>query len=144
GLGADDGILVIGFNDEELYSKVTRPIAKLNMSPSTTPDDDASDVGYFDSLVIGAGHAAQKMHIPCIKAATRDSEHLVSGRIVLVERNASIVTPAGLPCFRSIADADLDPAYTVVHDTTGPADRPKVVKDAARLGYRNFILEKPL
>jgi len=140
---ACDGILIIGFNSQEAYEQALEPSGAPE-TPARVSVVEEIKVGTLDSLVVGRGHAARDHHEPCIRKMRAVDAEIASGRIGIVERNLLVESPHWLPRFAKFSDVDFEPANTVVHVTTGPADRVEVVSDAASYGFKNFILEKPL
>ena len=62
----------------------------------------------------------------------------------MIERR-EIQAPCGVPVFREFADViDFDPADTVVHICNEPSGHEPALQAAVAVGYRQFILEKPV
>jgi predicted dehydrogenase len=140
-----DGILIIGFKNVNQYAEAVEPAAgyvKPHLAPARKSQKRA---GALHTIIVGGGHAGRDMHIPCAqRAVALSTEHVLSGQVEVIERDATVARVGQLPWFSKLSEANCDPADTVVHVTTGPADRVAVVADAARLGFKSFILEKPL
>jgi len=146
-LEGGDGILVIASNREGVFSAaVDRPLALEFKQTIVTHNQSPKRKGRhsFASLIVGGGDAGRRLHVMGVRKAAKRDPNLISGQITIVERNPLVELPVGIPTCLAIEDANVDPEKTVVHVATGPADRLAVVKAAARLGFRFFVLEKPL
>ena len=148
-----DGILVLGFKCAETYAQAVENVVKVLRWPLsnalwTQPRESLPAASTaMNSLIVGWGHAARELHEPCLrKASERDTEpRSITGRIGLVEHDSLIQPVSGMPFFRRIEEAaDFNPENTVVHMCTGPAERATAILEAARCGFKKFILEKPL
>ncbi|TMC02259.1 MAG: hypothetical protein E6J41_30585 [Chloroflexi bacterium] len=91
------------------------------------------------SILVGFGHAGRDLHLPCL---ARMPERRVLG---IVDPAAAVAPDLPVPI---VPDLSLlprgDPAGAVVHVCVPPARHADVVARAAALGYRRFIVEKPL
>lgn len=100
------------------------------------------------TLLIGLGRAGAGLHLPVLRRARTAYADLFADRPVLgVDPGLGPVARAdGLEVVGSLDDASrrLDPAATVVHVCTPPAVRAALLEEAAHLGYRRFVVEKPL
>ena len=104
--------------------------------------DSAWCANTLKSIIVGYGHAGNDLHRRCIGKASAGGP--VSGDIGIVEPRP-LVSTDGLPLFRSMGEVkDFGPGVTVVHICTPPADHASTVHEAAELGFRNFVAEKPL
>ncbi len=140
---ARDGFLIIGFNTKEIFEQAVEPLLDLSMRAAVSTAEEKKIVP-LNSLIIGRGHASRDLHEPCLRKLTSAYPGIASGRIGIVERDPLVKSPTELPRYSSLAEVDFDPNTTVIHGTTGPADRLEVVSVAANLGFKFFILEKPL
>ncbi|MCB8924057.1 MAG: Gfo/Idh/MocA family oxidoreductase [Ardenticatenaceae bacterium] len=104
----------------------------------------------LQTLIVGFGRAGRHLHWPCILKARKlsSNRHLFDTTIGAVDpkfdhpgslHNDSIHT------FRNFASLKgFDPASTVVHICTAPANHLSVLRQVAELGYTKIIVEKPL
>ncbi len=100
--------------------------------------------GPFGTVVVGLGHAARSFHLPALPDLVAGG--LATGEIRVVDPALDPAGPAVPPGARASArlagaDGDRD---AVVHVCTGPAEHAAVVLEALRLGYRRFVVEKPM
>ncbi len=144
-LAGGDGTLLIASDSKEIFAEVVERLSDSDIRPPSSVMYllGRAAGGPFDSVVVGAGHAGQ-MQLSCIQKAAQREPEVISGRVAMVECNVDVAARSGVHCFRTIAEAQFDPAKTVVHVATGPADRVAVVREAAKLGFWLFVLEKPL
>jgi predicted dehydrogenase len=98
----------------------------------------------LDTVVIGYGHAARSFHVPAI--ADLVAQGYASGALTVVESREPVDT-TGLP-LDAIVRSDLPrarkPDGCVVHVCTPPDSHAEIVFAAYRLGYRRFVVEKPM
>lgn len=144
-----DGYLIIGFRNKRDYFKAVKLPAPSGVNGTLPFDEEGranegTTVHAFGSVIVGAGHAGQDLHLRCINKAAHEESTMISGEVALVECDPLVKTAPGLHRFADIASAAFDPKNTVIHVTTGPGDRVSVVRAAAELGFKFFILEKPL
>lgn len=95
----------------------------------------------LDSLLVGFGQAARSFHLPGIRKLV--TAGLASGRIAVVDpaaRQRKIAAP--LTTYSHLPEPSN--SGTVVHVCTPPETHADVVKEAFSLGYRRFIVEKPM
>jgi predicted dehydrogenase len=92
------------------------------------------------SVLVGFGHAARSFHLPFLRRLDRPV-HVVDPHL-----GADAVDAHRGPRYaRTVAElTDLDPAAAVVHVCSPPDTHADVVFTAAELGFRRFIVEKPL
>lgn len=100
------------------------------------------------SLVVGLGRAGAGLHLRVLAQARElDRDLFRPGAIIACdpEPRARRALP-GVAVAESVrAAAELvPPARTVVHLCTPPVDRPALLRELARLGFRQVIVEKPL
>ncbi|GHE09526.1 hypothetical protein [Streptomyces alanosinicus] len=100
------------------------------------------------TLLIGLGRAGAGLHLPVLTRARAAHPELFADRPVVGLDPGSRPSTAtdGLVIADSLHHArrHLDPAGTVVHLCTPPQVRGALLEEAASLGYRRFIVEKPL
>ena len=101
------------------------------------------------TLIIGLGRSGRELHFPVLTRAraAEYSRHLFHATPVLAcdpFRVADGPWEALRVSSPAMAAEMADPALTVVHLCTPPAVRLELLKELASLGYRKFIVEKPL
>ncbi|MDQ0809025.1 putative dehydrogenase [Streptomyces sp. B3I7] len=107
------------------------------------------------TLLLGLGRAGAGLHLPVLARARATHPELFAGRPVVGVDPGPRPLPGGGPPGAGgdrlvVADSlqrarrCLDPAVTVVHLCTPPAVRGALLEEAAHLGYRRFVVEKPL
>ncbi|MGW7527296.1 hypothetical protein [Streptomyces sp. NPDC054783] len=100
------------------------------------------------TLLIGLGRAGTGLHLPVLRRARAVHTGLFADHpVVGVDPGPRPPTAMdGLEVVDSLHHArrHLDPAVTVVHLCTPPAVRVTLLEEAATLGYRRFVVEKPL
>lgn len=107
------------------------------------------------TLLLGLGRAGAGLHLPVLARARATHPELFAGRPVVGVDPGPRPVPGGGPpgpgadrlvVAESLQRArrHLDPAATVVHLCTPPAVRAALLEEAAQLGYRRFVVEKPL
>jgi predicted dehydrogenase len=101
------------------------------------------------TLVVGFGHAGQTLHLPCIRKVRQRESALGLEEPVLVADPALRARRAELPRDVCLLDDFRDlPLATrervIVHVCTPPRGRLEVLHELAHLGYRRFIVEKPM
>lgn len=97
-----------------------------------------------DTVIVGYGHAARSFHVPAVRDLASDG--LASGRLRVVDPAldpADPALPAGVLAVPRLSDVDGARA-AVVHVCTGPDSHAEVVFAAYRLGFRRFVVEKPM
>ncbi|MDI3405721.1 Gfo/Idh/MocA family oxidoreductase [Streptomyces cavernicola] len=100
------------------------------------------------TLLIGLGRAGTGLHLPVLHRARATHPELFADQPVLgvdPARPPTATTP-GLQVVDHLREARrrLDPDTTVVHLCTPPAVRGALLEEAAHLGYRRFVVEKPI
>ncbi|MFR9728439.1 hypothetical protein ACL03H_04355 [Saccharopolyspora sp. MS10] len=100
------------------------------------------------SLVVGLGRAGAGLHLRVLaQARERDRDPFHPGAIIACDPapRTRLVRP-GVTAAESVrAAAELvPPGRTVVHLCTPPVDRPALLRELAGLGFRRFVVEKPL
>ncbi|HWE91754.1 MAG TPA: oxidoreductase [Pseudonocardiaceae bacterium] len=118
-------------------------------APSSEPAG-AAVTAPFRSLVVGLGRAGTGLHLPTLARLRRTPQ----GRLLFDEHppigydpgSAPYRTRVGALLLRDLDDAALrcDPDRTVVHLCTPPTQRMEPLDRLARMGFRNFLMEKPL
>jgi predicted dehydrogenase len=99
----------------------------------------------IDTLIVGFGRAGRDLHLKCLKKL-----HLVGPdipKVHVVETNPApdFEYQREVQLYQSLdAAAARLSRETIVHVCTPPTSHAKVVEEAARLGFRRFIIEKPL
>ncbi|MBA5223951.1 hypothetical protein [Streptomyces griseoaurantiacus] len=106
------------------------------------------------TLLLGLGRAGAGLHLPVLARARATHPELFAGRPVVGVDPGPRPLPGGPPGTGGdplvIADSlqrarrCLDPDVTVVHLCTPPDVRAALLEEAAQLGYRRFVVEKPL
>lgn len=97
------------------------------------------------SLIVGGNGTQGRTHKRCLEKL-RGSD-LAGHSIGLVDLQFGRRSPeaeAGVACFSYLGEVTGFPRDTVIHDCTPSHQRVHVVETAAKLGFKNFILEKPL
>jgi predicted dehydrogenase len=104
----------------------------------------------FQSLIVGFGKAGRDLHLRCLRKAQvkHRQEHLFDETVGIVDPRLSELN-AGIdqriPMFRSVDKVQgFDPASTVVHICTAPADHFTALRQVADQGYTKIVMEKPL
>jgi predicted dehydrogenase len=98
----------------------------------------AAAAGRLGSVLVGFGHAGRDLHLPSL---ARMPERRVLG---IVDPLAAAPDPP-VPVVPDLAHLRCgDPGEAVVHVCVPPADHAAVIRRAAALGFRRFIVEKPL
>ncbi len=93
------------------------------------------------TLIVGFGHAGRDLHLPCLLRL----RPLAQIGLVDPREDAGHGLDRELPWYRRIDQASaFRPADTVVHVCVPPAGHIAALEAAAELGYRRFIVEKPL
>ncbi|MFR9770782.1 Gfo/Idh/MocA family protein [Nocardia sp. SC052] len=97
----------------------------------------------LDTVVVGCGHAATSFHLPVI--ADLVGTGMASGSITVVDpADIDVAGLRGNPVLRRELAAASDPDRTVVHVCTPPSAHVETVLAAHRMGYRKFVVEKPM
>lgn len=102
------------------------------------------------TLLIGLGRAGLGLHLPVLlRARAATCGLFADAPVVGVDPGADPISRAardGLVTAASLTEARrlLAPEDTVVHLCTPPSARAEPLEEAARLGYRRFVVEKPL
>ncbi|QMU71329.1 Gfo/Idh/MocA family oxidoreductase [Streptacidiphilus sp. P02-A3a] len=100
------------------------------------------------TLVVGLGRAGAGLHVPVLLRVRHRHPRLFAPEAILaVDPARSAGTgAAGLRAVGSLADArrQLPPERTVVHVCTPPIGRVEVLGELLELGFRRFVVEKPL
>lgn len=97
-----------------------------------------------DTVIVGHGHAARSFHVPAVLDLA--AAGLASGRLLIVDPAldpADPAIPTGAVTARRLSDVDAA-GDAVVHVCTGPESHVELVLAAHRLGFRRFVVEKPL
>lgn len=93
------------------------------------------------SVLVGFGHAARSFHLPLVR-------QLHDGPIHVIDPFLSAENTAAhdrLRFARTLPEVrELDPATAVVHVCSPPDTHADVVFTAAELGFRRFVVEKPM
>ncbi|GGS26660.1 oxidoreductase [Actinokineospora fastidiosa] len=94
------------------------------------------------TLVVGLGHAGTRLHLPVLRAlrGREDPPIVVFDPVRSVQPGPDVVAARDLPH----AAALTDPATCVVHLCTPPTARVEPITALAGLGFRRFLVEKPL
>ncbi|MFM9368604.1 Gfo/Idh/MocA family oxidoreductase [Streptomyces sp. Da 82-17] len=113
------------------------------------PSDRKGQPFVLRTLLIGLGRAGTGLHLPVLRRARTTHPQLFARQPVLgvdPARAPAAAATEGLHVVGSLRDArrSLDPDGTVVHLCTPPAVRGALLAEAARLGYRRFLVEKPI
>ncbi|MFC6063351.1 hypothetical protein [Streptomyces ochraceiscleroticus] len=99
-------------------------------------------------LVIGLGRSGAGLHVKALaRLAALSEDPPVTGRLIACDpRPRAGDGLTGVTVTRSLAEAArlVDPPATVVHVCTPPRARAPVLAELARLGFRTFLVEKPL
>ncbi|GGN32752.1 putative dehydrogenase [Actinoplanes campanulatus] len=103
----------------------------------------------FRVLIIGFGRSGHGLHLPVLRRL-RAGRHagLFAGAPIAVH-DPYAPAPASAPDLRPLADLAAAPAVTppdqtVVHLCTPPEVRVRVLRELAAMGYRRFLVEKPV
>ncbi|QYR23482.1 Gfo/Idh/MocA family oxidoreductase [Paenibacillus sp. sptzw28] len=103
----------------------------------------------LQSLIIGFGRAGRGLHYPCLQKAQKSESYsdLFHPYIGVVDpriAETNIEQP-NLQVFSQLDQvAGFDPSSTVVHICTPPELHSETLHQAAALGYRMIVMEKPL
>ncbi|MGW5053039.1 oxidoreductase [Actinokineospora sp. NPDC004072] len=94
------------------------------------------------TLVVGLGHAGTRLHLPVLRALRPAG----ADPVVVVDPVRSVQPGSDVVRARDLrhAAALTDPAATVVHLCTPPGARVGPMTELAGLGFRRFLVEKPL
>ncbi len=99
-------------------------------------------------LIVGFGRAGRDLHLPCLQKTRTGHARLISPEIGVVayeEEYYDSSDAAGLRLFENMADArQAFGEDCIVHVCTPPASHFSVVQEAAELGFKRLIVEKPL
>jgi predicted dehydrogenase len=99
-------------------------------------------------LIVGFGRAGRDLHLRCLRKTRAEHPHLISADVGVVTEEdpyLSDLCAGGIRPFGSLADArQIFSEDSVVHICTPPATHFHVLQEAAELGYRRIIVEKPL
>ncbi len=104
----------------------------------------------FQSLIVGFGRAGNHLHLHCLRKARKLylNEQIFGDIIGIVDPKivpAAFVHEDTVRVFNDLMDVQgFDPALTVVHVCTPPADHLAVIRRIAGLGYTKIIIEKPM
>ncbi|WP_370942344.1 Gfo/Idh/MocA family oxidoreductase [Amycolatopsis sp. cg5] len=99
------------------------------------------------TFVVGLGRAGAGLHIPVLARARSAARPLFDTLpIVACDPRRTVQDSAEVTVTSTFEQAErlLVPAKTVVHVCTPPAVRVTVLAELAELGFRRFIVEKPL
>lgn len=98
------------------------------------------------TVVVGLGRSGRGLHVPVLRRLRDTHPELFSGHpIVGFDPRVGKNFRDGLPVDSlESAAATVPPADAVVHVCTPPATRVPVLTRLARLGFRRFVVEKPL
>lgn len=97
----------------------------------------------FRVLIIGFGRAGRGLHLPVLRrlrAGRADPPIVVHDPYQPVAPEAGLIPVADLAAARAAAAPD----ETVVHLCTPPDVRLRALRELAALGYRRFLVEKPV
>jgi predicted dehydrogenase len=99
-------------------------------------------------LIVGFGRAGRELHLRCLQKARADHARLISPEIGVVAYEEEYYDGSdanGLRLFESMADArKIFGEDCIVHICTPPASHFSVIREAAELGFKRLIVEKPL
>lgn len=98
------------------------------------------------TLVVGLGRAGAGLHLRAL-AKARDADGDLFGPVLGCDPDpAARAAQRGITTAGSLREAAelADPAEAVVHLCTPPADRYRQLTELAGLGYRRFVVEKPV
>ncbi|MBC2878820.1 MULTISPECIES: Gfo/Idh/MocA family oxidoreductase [Streptomyces] len=109
----------------------------------------------FHTLLIGLGRSGRELHLPVLRRLRADRGTAGAGDTCVFAPDDPLgydIRPAarraepGLRTVGSLAGARdrLDPATTVVHLCSPPTERTELLRDIAGLGFRRFLVEKPI
>ncbi|GAA1964495.1 Gfo/Idh/MocA family protein [Kitasatospora viridis] len=102
----------------------------------------------FRTLIVGLGRAGAGLHLPVLLRLRREPGRLFADAPLLAVDPDPTALPDAPELRRlpSLAAARrlLDPERTVLHICTPPRDRAQLIGEAAGLGFRKLIVEKPL
>jgi len=100
------------------------------------------------SLIVGFGRAGRDLHLRCLRKTRAEHPHLISPEIGVVAEGEPYLNDlcvGGIRPFGSLVEArQVFGEDSVVHICTPPATHFDVLREAAELGYRRLIVEKPL
>lgn len=101
----------------------------------------------MQTLVVGLGRAGAGLHLPVLARARSAARPLFSSLpIVACDPRRTIPESPEVTVTSTVEQAErlVVPADTVVHVCTPPTVRTSVLTELAELGFRRFIVEKPL
>lgn len=106
----------------------------------------------FSQIIVGFGKAGRDLHLTCLRKARHrpNGTGLFADLVGIVDPLVACDVPlpgsSGLKTFATIEQArdSFDPHDTVVHICTGPSQHLTALRAAANVGYRRFVVEKPL
>ncbi|ONI75199.1 oxidoreductase [Actinosynnema sp. ALI-1.44] len=101
----------------------------------------------MQSLVVGLGRAGAGLHLPVLAKVRACVPHLFDDSLIVAcDPRVDLAERPGLLVLPTIGEAAaaLEPATTVAHICTPPAERFHVMAELADLGFRKLIVEKPL
>lgn len=94
----------------------------------------------LDTVIVGYGHAARSFHVAALPDLV--AHGYATGTVTLVDP-AATDPPPGVPLLHRLPPADPG-RDSVVHVCTPPEHHAGVVIGASVLGYRRFVVEKPM
>lgn len=94
------------------------------------------------TLVVGCGHAARDLHLPVLARQPEDRLVGVVDPMLSPEQPDSTLPSQQFTGLSEVSD--FPPERTVVHVCAGPREHAELIEEAAGLGYRRFIVEKPM
>lgn len=126
--------------------------AQFNAPSHPKPDtDEEAESPLLQTLIVGLGRSGTGLHLPVLRKLRQGSGEGGLFAPELPVGYDSSPTPAhaapqGLRTLPSLEAAGrlLDPERTLVHVCTPPDARAEVLRDLAGLGFRSFLVEKPL
>ncbi|MEV8476110.1 hypothetical protein [Streptomyces sp. NPDC051173] len=103
------------------------------------------------TLLVGLGRSGRELHLPVLRRL-REEAAATGARSLFAPDDPlgyDILPTAPVPGLLTVpslaqARARLDPAVTVVHLCSPPTERVEVLRELARLGFRSFLVEKPI
>lgn len=98
----------------------------------------------LDTVIVGFGHAARSFHTPAVLDLA--AAGYASGALRIVDPMLDPTDPAiphGAVTSRELSNITAD-RDAVVHVCTGPDSHATIVLAAHRMGFRRFVVEKPL
>ena len=98
----------------------------------------------LNTVLVGYGHSARSFHLPALVDLVARAH--ASGVLTVVDpAHAGSPLPGSAPgTVRSRLPSPDPHADSVVHVCTPPATHARIVAEASELGYRRFIVEKPM